>query len=118
MASGNLVAAKYVTDDNKAYVMPARKAITDQQGVGLTSKVGFAAGDQADPALPTNHKPRYVLVVSAAGVIRKVVCYTNTADLYTGVETTIQLTYNGADTVFTRKSVRGERPARKISQTS
>lgn len=116
MASGNKIRWRYTDDKGNNYTRVAQKSLTDQGGA--EPYVGGVAGVDGDAAMPTNLKPRYVLVAIADGTVRKVVCYTSDAPLYAGTQNTITLTHNGADVVFSDPEPRGERRGRKIRQTT
>lgn len=117
MSSKNKRAWKYTADNDDTYVRAASGALVTQGGG--TPYVGGSAATLTDPPLPPNFRPRYALVQDpVSGAIRKVICYTPNAPLFTGSQTTITLEYNGVDTTFDFKGYRGERPPRKIGQAT
>jgi len=100
MAIRDLKSVIYTDDAGNAFATKIDASVFAQLGTGGPPKVGggdYAAAPRL-PALPRNLRPRTALV-SAAGNKRRVVCLTNTADLFTGTETTINLQVLGAGAV-------------------
>lgn len=104
--SDNIVAWKYTDDEGNEYRLRAKKAITDQVNGSLAVKVGGAAADVTIPLPPRGFKPR-VRYVAAGGVVRQVVCYDTTCDLWATPGTTIEIQTGGNATSFT--ATRGRR---------
>jgi len=116
MSSQNKVAWKYTSDDGVEYVRFASKAITDQLDTG-TPKVGGEAADGTEEPMPRSFKPRKALVSTAAGILRSVVAYTNTALILTK-GTAITLETGGSDVSFETYGHRGEVPTKsRVSST-
>jgi len=100
----------YTRDDGTTTLRRgAQSAIVSQVGVSTNPKVGGSSAAGTVPQHPNGLKPRVCLVQSAGGIRRRVVCYTVASELYTGVETTINLDVDGASTAFTRYATEGER---------
>lgn len=103
---------RYTGDDGRVYTYGMDSEIFAQQGVALTPKVGGSAAVSGDtnPPLPSSVRPRQVFMKNAAGKGRYVVCLEPTADLYTGVETTLNIEdSDGVATAFTRRHTVAER---------
>lgn len=100
MAVRDLKSVIYTDDFGRDYSTKMDAGVFGQAGASTNPKVGGAdyAATPKLPPLPSNLKPRHV-VVSAAGNKRRVVCLTSDADLFTGVETTINLPVLGAAAV-------------------
>jgi hypothetical protein len=100
MANRDLKSVIYTDDLGNDYATKMDAAVFAQVGASTDPKVGGAdyTGTPRLPPLPRNMKPRYVLC-SAAGNKRRVICLTKTADLFTGVETGINLQVLGAAAV-------------------
>jgi hypothetical protein len=89
----------YTDDAGRQYNIGLSAAVFAQAGAGGAPKVGGAdyTGTPALAPMPKNLRPR-VARVSAAGKKRRVICLTPTAGLYTGTDTTIDLTDGGGVT--------------------
>lgn len=105
-------AVRYTDDKGRTYVTGMDSEIFAQQNGGATApKVGgaAAASGSGDPPLPSSVKPRRVGLKSATGKWRYVVCLTPTADLFTGVESTLSIEdSDGAAATYTRQKAFGE----------
>jgi len=100
MAIRDLKSVIYTDDFGNNFATKIDAAVFAQNGGDSAPKVGgadYAAAPKLPP-LPSNLKPRHV-VVSASGNKRRVVCLTPTASLFTGDETTISLQVLGASAV-------------------
>lgn len=108
----NVIEAVVYTDDHsRDYVTGVDSEIFAQAGVSTNPKIGGAAAvaGSGNPPLPSSVKPRRVGLKSAAGKWRYVVCLEPTADLFTGVETTLSIEdSDGAATTYTRQKAFGE----------
>lgn len=95
-----------------------------QVGASTAPKIGgrdLAPGDEGLPPMPSNYRPRRVVMRAAGQGERRVVCLSPTADLFAtpAVETTLTLpVYNDADgAVFTRVEIIGETKRGKLTST-
>jgi len=100
MAIRDMKSVIYTDDFGRDYSTKMDAAVFAQVGGDAAPKVGGAdyAASPKLPPLPSNLKPRHV-VVSNAGNKRRVVCLTPTASLFVGGETTINLAVLGASAV-------------------
>ena len=103
-----------------AYKMAAD--VFAQAGASTAPKVGgrdLAPGDEGLPPMPSNYRPRRVVMRAAGQGTRRIVCLEPTADLFAtpAVETTLTLpVYNDADgAVFTRVEIIGESKRGKLT---
>lgn len=116
----DMCTVKYVDDDGNEWCMFAEKTTIEHAGNG--AKLGAAVTGGSLPPLPHAIRPRYVWARGASGVLRKVICYTKTCDMFTVAGTTINMSpYRGsgvADEVFTRATESyGERKYHKKEDT-
>jgi hypothetical protein len=101
----------YTDDKGRDYVYGMDSEVFAQVGASTNPKVGGAAATSAqnNPPLPSSVKPRRVYMKNPAGNGRYVVCLEPTADLFTGVETSITLEdSDGVQTVYTRRKAHAE----------
>lgn len=100
MAIRDLKSVVYTDDLGNDYATKIDAAVFAQVGASTNPKVGGVdyTGTPELPPLPRNLKARRALV-SAAGNKRRVVCLTADADLFTGVENSINLQVLGAGAV-------------------
>lgn len=100
----DMCTVKYVDDDGNNWCIWAEKTTIEHAGNG--AKLGAAVTNGGCPPIPRSLKPRYVWAKGASGVLRKVICYTSSAAMFTTPGTTINMSpYRGsgvADEVFTR----------------
>jgi hypothetical protein len=98
MALRNLTTVVYTDDEGNDYAMKIDASVFAQLNGGATAPlVGGSDYDGSPPLppMPTNLKPRHV-IVSNAGNKRRVICLSPTSDLFTGAETEIDLQVLGA----------------------
>jgi hypothetical protein len=91
---------KYTAAAGKFFRLRAKTAIVAQQTGGAAVKVGGTAAAVSDPLPPRGFRPRKCYVTDASGHKRSVVCYEESAPLFTAGEV-ITLQYAGSETVFT-----------------
>jgi hypothetical protein len=112
MAARDVQAVVYTTDENDDYVIGLSADVFAQDGVSTNPKVGGAdyTGSPALPSIPNGVRPRGVYVTNGTRT-KFVVCLENTSELYTGVETAIDLLELGSATplTWTRHKPRPER---------
>lgn len=112
MAKRDLKSVIYTDDEGNNWATKLDASIFSQAGASTDPKVGGAdyTGVPALPALPPNFRPRVAIVSEATHGRRQVVCLSPDSELYTGVETAINLQVLGAAAVaFTRIGKRSER---------
>ena len=92
MAVRDLKSVIYTDDFGRDYACRMDAALFAQVGASTARKVGGSdyTGSPKLPPMPTNLIPRHV-IVSNAGNKRKAICLTPTAELFTGVESTVTL---------------------------
>jgi hypothetical protein len=97
MAKRDLTTRIYTDDDGNQYAIKIDASVAGQIGVSTNEKVGGSdyTGDPELPAMPVNLKPRHVVVVNA-GDFRRVICLELGSELFTGVESTIDLQQLGS----------------------
>lgn len=117
MQDGNRIVWTYTDEDGTAWNIAAKKVyVTD---VTDGAKYGGSAGDEDQPQLPGNFRPRRVKCVASGHDDRWVIAYTNAATIWTTPGTTLTLNANGADVAYTTtKYKRGERANRAGTQES
>lgn len=104
MAARDLKSVVYTDDYGRDYATKMDASVFAQVGASTDPKVGGSdyAVPPKLPPLPAELKPRHVIVSAAGRPKRRVVCLTKEADLFTGVETTINLPdLGGAAVAFT-----------------
>jgi hypothetical protein len=103
--SDNVIAWKYTDDEGNFYRLRAKKAITDQLNGSSDPKVGGEAADQSIALPPRGFRPRK-RYVTYNGLIRSVVCYDTTCDLWAVANTTVSLQTAGDTQSFTATKMR------------
>lgn len=103
----------YIYTDNQGvqHVYGVNQEIFTQQGVALTPKIGGAVytGAPKLASFPRNWRTRKARLVNPAGKVRYITCLTPNADLFTGVETTLNIEdSDGTSTVYTVNGTLGE----------
>lgn len=111
---------EYTSDDGEVYSRGVADYISDQVGASTEPKIGGAIiATGSKPPLPRGLNPRGVRVANAAGKKRFVVCFDKAADLFTGVETSINLQDGaGASTAYTVYARTGERQRNRAPQAA
>jgi len=92
--ANTIQAVVYTSNAGHNYVTGLNSEVFAQQNAGGTApKVGGAdyTGTPRLDELPRNMRPRQVQVADAGGYTRYVVCLTQTAPLWTGAETTVDI---------------------------
>lgn len=105
MAARDLKAVIYTDDYGNTFATKTDAAIFAQAGASTDPKIGGAdyTGVPELAPMPAQLRPRHVLVSAAGRPKRRVVCLSPDSELYTGVETTIDLKdLGGAAVTFTR----------------
>lgn len=95
----------YTDDRNRDYVYGMDSEVFAQAGASTNPKVGGQAATlaQGNPPLPSSVRARRVYMKNPAGIGRTIVCLEPSSELFTGVETTLNLEdSDGTATVFTR----------------
>lgn len=119
--ANQIIRCEYVSDNGTSYTVGVDSEVAAHLGGagGAVSTIGYTdAGTVAMDPLPRQMKPRRAVVFNPAGKRREVICLSASADLFTGLQTTITLEdSDGAATVYTRDSVRAE-VARKRRKTA
>ena len=115
MASNERVWAKYVAEDGTEYNISAKANVVGASG--NAAKLGYTAGSADLHSIPNGMRPRKVKCVSAGLPARYVVCYTNTATLWTTKGTTIDLFSHGNDATYTSTDgTLGEKAERNMAE--
>jgi len=114
VAARDVQAVVYTDDNDKDYITGQSADVFAQGKTGGADYTGTPALE----GLPRTLRPRGVYVVNGTRT-KFVVCLEPTADLYTGVETTIDLLELGSATplTWTRHKPRGERQQRARKST-
>jgi hypothetical protein len=119
MAKRDLTSRVYTDNEGNDYSMKMDAGVATEVGADLSLKVGGSDYDGTPPLppMPTNLIPRHV-IVSNAGDKRRVICLETSAQLFTGVETTITLQQLGsAALVYTRVRANHEKWKRRGDPT-
>lgn len=111
--ANSIVPVRYVSDKaGYEFITGLNSEILAQVGASTNPKVGVNGSVTGTglPAKPRSLRPRQVALKNAAGKWRYVICLTPTADLYTGVETTLSIEdSDGSASTYTRQYPIGER---------
>lgn len=115
-----IVAAQYTSNAGNQFVVGLNEEVFDQEtAVPGERKVGGSpalTSEALDP-LPRQMRPRRVVAVNPAGIVREVICLTQTAPLYAVGQTINLEDSDGAQTVFTVQKLKAEEYRRRQQQT-
>ena len=115
----NRVRWGYTDDGGDTYAISAKDEYVSQVNGSSEAKQGGAVAAATVRRLPAEVKPRKVKMVSATGVVRWVVAYSVTADIWLTPGTTMNLDINGASVeCSSTKYRRGEKARDTTTSTS